>query len=79
MIGFDTREWLEPMFAWLVHKNETIKYGKNFNDEYPLWHRETFTITNSSGQLAYFKKYDVTDRLKDLKDICKNFRGITNE
>lgn len=79
LIGFDTREWLEPMYAWLIHKDEMIKIGKKFSDEYPLWNRETFTITNGPDQLVYFKKYDVTDRLKELKDICQNFKEVTND
>ncbi len=79
LIGFNTRGWLEPMYVWLIHKDEMIKIGKKFNDEYPLWNRETFTITNSPDQLAYFKKYDVTDRLKELKDICQNFKEAVND
>ena len=79
LIGFNSREWLEHMYVWLIHKDDMIKIGKKFNDEYPLWNRETFTITNSPDQLAYFKKYDVTDRLKELKDICKNFKEVVND
>lgn len=78
-IGFDTRGWLVPMYAWLIHKDEMIKKGKEHDEIYPLWDRETFTITNDPDYLLYFKRYDITDKLDKLKDICKNFKENIDE
>lgn len=78
-IGFDARGWLEPIHVWLMHKDEMVKRGKEHDDVYPLWDRETFTITNAPEYLPYFKKYDVISKLGILKDICKNFKESINE
>lgn len=79
LIGFDSRKNLEPKYAWLIHKNELVKIGKDHKNIRPLWNRDGLVITNANEYLKYFKKYNVTDKLKDLKDICKDFMENIDE
>lgn len=42
----------EPMYMWLIHKNEII-YGRKF------WRRIKFLITNKTKYMLDYKKYEI--------------------
>lgn len=63
--GWNNREDLEPMYMWLIHKDDIIRGRK-------LWRRDSFSITNKPEYLAELKKYEITDKLEKLKEYCNN-------
>jgi len=70
--GWDDRQLLQPIYSWLFHKNEKIKYGMSYSNLEYFWKRETITITNNEN-INRLKKYELP--LQKLKDIWKNKRG----
>jgi hypothetical protein len=40
-----------------------------------FWKRETFTITNYPQGLIEFEKYEITNRLDKLKELCNRNKG----
>lgn len=64
LTGWDNRDSLNPLRVWLIHKDEIIRGRK-------LWERDSLSIINRPEYLAEFKKYEITDKLEKLKDLCK--------
>lgn len=62
--AWDNRDSLNPLRVWIFHKDDIIR-GKKF------WKREFIWITNTPKSLIEFKKYEFSDRLEKLKDLCK--------
>ncbi len=69
--AWDNRDSLTPLYVWAFHKNDIVKYRigngyilKKFCD------RETFTIPDNPEGLKEFEKYEVSDRLDKLKELC---------
>lgn len=48
-----------------INRNNSMVRGKKF------WKRDSLWITNAQKSLIEFKKYEFSDRLEKLKDICK--------
>ncbi len=65
--GWDNRESLQPICVWIFHKDDIVR-GKKF------WKRDTITITNTPEGLKQFEKYEVTNRLDKLKELCDKKR-----
>ncbi len=61
--AWDNRESLNPLHIWIFHKNDIVR-GRKF------WRRDSFSITNTPEKLKEFEKYEVTDRLDKLKELC---------
>lgn len=71
--AWDNRCSLNPLHVWAFHKNDMVRYRamgalKKFCD------RETFAITNTPEKLKEFGKYEVTNRLDKLKELCNTKR-----
>lgn len=69
--GWDDRQSLQPIYSWLFHRNEKIKYGMSYSNLEYFWKRETITITNNDN-IKRFNKYELP--LQKLKDIWNNKR-----
>lgn len=39
-----------------------------------FWRRKTFTLTNTPECLKEFEKYEITDRLDKLKELCNKLK-----
>ncbi len=61
--AWDNRDSLTPLHIWIFHKNDMVRHAK-------FWRREGFIITNTPKKLKELKKYEVTDRLDKLKELC---------
>ena len=61
--AWDNRDALNPLHIWAFHKNDIVR-GRKF------WRREGFTITNIPEVLKELEKWEVTDRLYKLKELC---------
>ena len=61
--AWDNRESLNPLHVWIFHKYDIIR-GE------PFWMRLSISISNTEKGLKEFKKYEVTDRLDKLKELC---------
>lgn len=67
--GWNNREDLEPIYLWLFHKDDIVRERK-------FWQRESFQIINIPKYLSQFRMFEISDKLKELKDICK---GLNTE
>ena len=68
--GWDNRDSLIPLHIWIFHKNDIVKYGRGYSNKREFWKRESFSITNNPTGLKKFERWEVTDRLDKLKEIC---------
>ncbi len=65
--AWDDRDSLNPLYVWIFHKNDIIREKK-------FWQRETLIITNRPEYIAKFEKYEITDKLEKLKELCKELK-----
>lgn len=65
--AWDSRDNLNPLHVWAFHNDDIVR-GRKF------WRRDTFTITNTPECLKEFEKYEVTDRLYKLKELCDKLK-----
>lgn len=70
--GWKDRESLEPLLV-LVFKKDDIVRGE------PFWMRNSLSITNTPKYLREFEKFEVTNRLDKLKEMCKNIKNTSDE
>lgn len=61
--AWDNRDSLVPLHIWAFHKNDIVR-GRKFCEFVSL------SITNKPEYLKEFEKYEVTDKLEKLKEIC---------
>ncbi len=61
--AWDNRDSLTPLHVWIFHKNDIVR-GRKFCEFVSL------SITNKPEYLKEFEKYEVTDKLEKLKEIC---------
>lgn len=61
--AWDNRDSLNPLHIWIFHKNDIIRERK-------FCKFENFGITNSPKKLKELEKYEVTDRLDKLRELC---------
>lgn len=61
--GWDDRDSLNPLHVWIFHKDDIVR-GR------PIWMGNSLAITNTPECLKEFEKYEVTNRLNKLKEIC---------
>lgn len=66
LIAFNNIIELKPMYMWLIQGDEDV-YGC------PIRTLDTLTILNEPTHLYRYKKYEKTDKLEKLRDICKGF------
>lgn len=67
LTGWDNRDSLNPLHIWLFHKDDIIR-GRKF------WRRDSLSIINRPEYLAEFDKYEVTDKLEKLKELCNDLK-----
>lgn len=67
MSAWDNRDSLTPLHIWMFHKNDMVRHAK-------FWRREGFIITNTPKKLKELEKYEVTDKLDKLKELCNRSR-----
>lgn len=67
--AWDNRESKNPLHVWAFHKNDIVRERK-------FWKRESFLITNTPECLKEFEKYEVTNRLYKLKELCNRLKNI---
>ena len=69
MSAWDNRDSLKPLYVWAFHKDDIVR-GRKF------WRRDTFSITNTPEKLKELEKWEVTDRLDKLKELCNRDKDI---
>jgi hypothetical protein len=67
--AWDNRDSLNPLHVWAFHKNDIVR-GRKFCE------RISFSIANTPKGLEEFEKYEVSSRLKKLKELCNKKREI---
>jgi len=67
--GWDNRESLQPMYIWMIKKDEAIRYGKGCVTKKIFWKREKFCITDRPKYIKEFRKYELKDELEKLKEL----------
>ncbi len=67
MISFDSREELNLMYIWLFKGIELIR-GRKLNE------RTGFSIPNTEKGLKMYEKYEITDKLNEIREICRFFK-----
>lgn len=69
--AWDNRDSLQPLYVWAFHKNDMVKYriGRH-NVLKKFCNRESIAIPNTPEGLKEFEKYEVTNRLIKLKELC---------
>lgn len=74
MIGFNNREDLNVIGIWIIKKDEKIRNSRSKNPgNWPrLCDREGFRIKYDQKYLGPFKKYEVTDKWKNLSINVKD-------
>lgn len=65
--AWDNRDSLIPLHVWVFHKNDIVR-GRKFCKF------ENFGITNSPKTLKELEKWEVTDRLDKLREICNRIK-----
>ncbi len=72
-ITYDNRNDLNPLYIWLIKSDEIIigndMIKRKINDLVHL------NISNSIEGLEKFKKYELTDKLEKVKEICNNYKN----
>lgn len=61
--AWDSRDSLVPLHVWIFHKNDIIRERK-------FWRRDSFSITDTPKKLKELEKWEVTNRLEKLKELC---------
>ena len=69
--GWNNREYLQPIYIWIFHKNDNIRKRYDKTNLEKFWKRDSIVITNKPKYLNRFKKYEYTDRLNKLKELLK--------
>lgn len=65
--AWDNRDSLNPLHVWVFHKNDIVR-GRKFCKF------GGFSVTNSPKRLKEIEKFEVTDRLDKLKELCNRYR-----
>lgn len=66
--AWDDRDSLTPLHVWAFRKDDMVR-GRKF------WRREGFGVTNTPEALKELEKWEVTDRLDKLKELCNTSSG----
>jgi hypothetical protein len=69
--GWDNRESLEPMYVWVIKKDEIIENQLVKMKNVPFYNRDSFTIYLNIKGINKMSKYEVSSKLDKLKEICK--------
>lgn len=73
--GWNDRESLEPMYVWIIRGHDEFLTQVMYDKGYQFQDRDSFTIYFNEKGIKKMKKYEVTDKLDKLKDICMNVRN----
>lgn len=65
--AWNDRDSLTPLHIWIFHRDDIVR-------GYPFWMRGSLNISDTPKQLKEFEKYDVTDRLEKLNELCKKLK-----
>lgn len=68
--GWDNRESLEPMYVWMIKRDEKIDNQLVEMKNVPFYSRDTFTIYFNKKGIEKMSKYEVSDKLDKLKIVC---------
>ena len=69
--GWDNRESLEPLFVWMIKGHEEFLTQMMYDKGHQFYDRDSFTIYFNEKGIKKMKKYEVTDKLDQLKDVCR--------
>lgn len=65
--AWDNRDSLNPLHVWMFHRYDIVR-GRRFCDF------DSFQVTNVPEKLEELEKWEVTDRLDKLKELCNEDR-----
>lgn len=76
-LAFDSRNNLEPQHIWLINSNEPVPELRWFNPKNTrlLKNITGLRIPNTPIHLKVFKRFEQTDKLKQLKECCVALRS----
>lgn len=74
LCGLDNRDDLNLLILLMIHKDEMIRKGKGYKEEF--WNRQSFTVTNDPYYIARseLNKFLLNDELNKLKIIQKEIK-----
>lgn len=79
LIGFDSRDSLNPQHMWLIKSDELIRYGHYNLEHKKLNCRTTLTIRNNQYYLDEFSKYELSDKLNETIKYCNILKMNQNK
>lgn len=65
--AWNDRDDLIPLHIWMFHRDDIVRGD-------PFWMRRSLNISDTSKRLKEFEKYEVTDRLEKLNELCKKLQ-----
>lgn len=68
LIGIDNLIDKKLMYIWLIHRDDIVR-GRKF------YRRASFNITNKENYLHELQKYDVSNKLKGIKEYRDKFKN----
>ena len=71
IIAFDNRKDLNPLHIWLIKSDEIIKTERSM---FRLNDKVSIFISNTDYGLKNYKKYEITDKLEKVIDICNELK-----
>ena len=74
--AWDSPESLIPLHIWIFHKNDMVRKGNSYTVREKFWRRGSITITNTPDCLKQFEKWEFTNRLYKLKELCNKHHEI---
>lgn len=74
LIAFDNREELNVIHIWIIKSDEIIGKRNLFRTK-KLNELETLVITNNNKNLTEFSKYELSDKIDKVKEVCMMFKN----
>ncbi len=66
LVGFNNREELNIIGIWMIKKGERLRYNRSSSSKLELYKREGLSIKFDEKYLKPFRKYEITNKWKNL-------------
>lgn len=66
--AWDDRNSLNPLYVWIIRGDEIFITQRS---QKPFWDRYTFVVYDTRSGIDRMSKYEVGDKLEQLREVCK--------
>lgn len=66
--AWNDRDSLEPLYVWIIRGDEIFITQRS---QKPFWDRSTFAVYDTRKGIDRMSKYEATNRLEQLREICR--------